>query len=68
MKKGIHPDYMVCEVTCACGHTFKILSTKPSLKIEVCDRCHPFYQGKEGRTIVKSGKLEKFRKKYGLSS
>ncbi|MEO1942636.1 MAG: 50S ribosomal protein L31 [Campylobacterales bacterium] len=67
MKKGIHPEYVVCEVTCTCGHQFKILSTKPTLKIEVCDKCHPFFTGAEGRTVVKSGKVEKFKKRYGLA-
>ncbi len=66
MKKGIHPEYMECTVTCTCGHVFKVLSTKPELRIEVCDQCHPFYTGKE-RTIEKGGKVDKFKKKYGLA-
>jgi len=66
MKKGIHPEYVECTVTCTCGHTFKVLSTKPTLRVEVCDQCHPFYTGKE-RTIEKGGKVDKFKKKYGLA-
>jgi len=66
MKKGIHPEYVECTVTCTCGHTFKILSTKPELRIEVCDQCHPFYTGKE-RVVEKGGKVDKFKKKYGLA-
>ena len=27
MKKGIHPKYEVCKVTCACGNTFETRST-----------------------------------------
>jgi len=65
MKKGIHPNYITCKVTCACGHQFEILSTKESLKVEVCNKCHPFYAGKEGRNVVRSGKVERFKKKYG---
>ncbi len=66
MKKGIHPEYVECTVTCTCGHTFQVLSTKPTLRIEVCDQCHPFYTGKE-RNIEKGGKVDKFKKKYGLA-
>jgi len=66
MKKGIHPEYVECTVNCTCGHTFKILSTKPTLRIEVCNECHPFYTGKE-RNIDRGGKVDKFKKKYGLA-
>ena len=24
MKKGIHPEYKTCKVTCACGETFEV--------------------------------------------
>jgi large subunit ribosomal protein L31 len=66
MKKGLHPELVECTVTCTCGHTFKIYSNKPTLKIEVCDRCHPFYTGKE-RQVHRGGNIEKFKKKYGLA-
>jgi large subunit ribosomal protein L31 len=66
MKKGIHPEYMTCQVTCTCGHTFEILSNRPTLRIEVCDKCHPFFTGKE-RNIDRGGKVDKFKKKYGLA-
>jgi len=65
MKKGIHPEYMTCTVTCTCGHTFEILSNTKTLRIEVCDKCHPFYTGQE-RTVERGGKVDKFKKKYGL--
>ena len=66
MKKGIHPNYVTCQVTCTCGHQFEVLSTKESLRIEVCDKCHPFYTGEE-RSIDRGGKIDKFKKKYGLA-
>ena len=34
MKKGIHPEYVKCQVTCTCGHQFEILSTKESLRVD----------------------------------
>jgi len=66
MKKGIHPEYVKCQVKCTCGHEFEILSTKESLRVEVCDKCHPFYTGQE-RNIDTGGKVDKFKKKYGLA-
>lgn len=66
MKKGIHPNYVDTKVTCACGNTFTIKSTKEELHLEVCDKCHPFFTGKQG-TTVKTGQVEKFNRKYGLN-
>lgn len=65
MKKDIHPKYMETKVTCACGNTFTIKSTKPELEIEICNKCHPFFTGKQG-TAKKAGQVEKFRQKYGI--
>ncbi len=65
MKKGIHPNYVKCVVTCACGNTFETMSTKPNLHVEVCEKCHPFYTGKQTRAS-KTGRIEKFNKKYGF--
>lgn len=65
MKKNIHPDYVACKVTCACGNVFEVKSTKAEMHVEVCDKCHPFYSGKQG-TATKTGRVEKFNRKYGL--
>lgn len=65
MKKGIHPKTVEATVTCACGETFKVESTKENLIVEVCSKCHPFYTGKQA-TASKKGNVEKFNKKYGL--
>ena len=42
MKQGIHPEYVDCTVKCSCGNTFQTRSTKPELKIDICNVCHPF--------------------------
>ena len=63
MKKGIHPKYEVCKVTCACGNTFETRSTVGDMRVSVCSACHPFYTGKQGR-VIEAGRLEKFRQKY----
>ena len=68
MKKGIHPEYQDTKVTCSCGNTFTVKSTKEELHLEVCNECHPFYKGgKEGVTVSKAGRVEKFNRKYGLN-
>jgi len=65
MKKGIHPNYVECVVTCACGNTFKVKSTEPTLNIDVCNECHPFYTGSQ-KLVDTTGRVEKFKKKYNL--
>lgn len=65
MKKGIHPEYVECTVTCACGNTFTTHSTKKEIRVEICSKCHPFYTGKH-KFVDSAGRIEKFRKKYGL--
>lgn len=64
MKKGIHPDYVECTVTCACGNTFTTRSTKKEIRVEICSQCHPFFTGKQ-KFVDSAGRVEKFRKKYG---
>ena len=65
MKKGIHPEVKEATVICACGETFTVKSTKESINVEVCSKCHPFYTGKQSRAS-KTGRVEKFNQKYGL--
>ena len=64
MKKGIHPEYYECVVTCACGNTFVTRSTKKEIHVEICNLCHPFFTGKQ-KIVDSSGRVEKFRRKYG---
>lgn len=66
MKKNIHPNYVESTVTCACGNTFKTMSTKEEISVEVCSMCHPFYTGKQ-TSGSRKGNVEKFNKKYGFN-
>ena len=66
MKAGIHPEYVEATVTCACGNTFTIGSTKPVLKVDVCAKCHPFYTGQQ-RILDTAGRVERFRKRFNLN-
>ena len=36
MKKGIHPNYVDCTITCACGNVIHTRDTKPEIRVEVC--------------------------------
>lgn len=67
MKSGIHPEYKVVKISCACGNVIEVRSTKcVNFAVEICSACHPFYKGaQEEKLIDKFGKVEKFRKKYG---
>jgi large subunit ribosomal protein L31 len=65
MKKGIHPEYKDCEVTCACGNKFVIRTTKESMTIDICNECHPFFTGSE-KIVDATGRVDKFKKKYNL--
>ena len=64
MKKGIHPEYVDCTVTCGCGHSFKTRSTRPELRVEICSNCHPFFTGQQ-KFVDTAGRVEKFRRRYG---
>ena len=64
MKKDIHPEYVECNITCACGNTFTTRSTKKEIRVEICSNCHPFFTGKQ-KFIDSAGRVEKFKKKYG---
>ncbi len=65
MKEGIHPDYSEAVVKCACGETFTTGSTKKSLHVEICSKCHPFFTGRQ-KLIDTGGRVDKFKKKYGI--
>ena len=64
MKKGIHPDYVECTVTCGCGNTFTTRATRPAIHVEVCSNCHPFYTGKQ-KFVDTAGRVERFQRRYG---
>lgn len=66
MKEKIHPKYYPeAKVTCSCGNTFTVGSTKPMLKIELCSKCHPFFTG-EQRIVDTAGQVERFKRRYKI--
>ena len=66
MKQGIHPEYVECTVKCSCGNTFTTRSTKPELKIDICNVCHPFYTGQQ-RFVDTGGRVQRFADKFGAA-
>lgn len=66
MKADIHPNYKEVEVTCSCDNKFFTKSTMAgdTLKIEVCNECHPFYTGKS-KIMDTEGRVDQFMRRYG---
>ena len=67
MKAGIHPNYQDATVVCACGNTFQTRSTRSTLRVDLCNVCHPFYTG-EQRIVDTAGQVERFMKKVETAS
>lgn len=66
MKDKIHPKYYPdATVTCSCGNTFTIGSTKKTMKVELCSNCHPFFTG-ERRIVDTEGRVERFKRRYKI--
>ena len=67
MQKDIHPKYdLKTKATCACGAVFYVGSTMPSISIEICSQCHPFYTGNE-KIMDTAGRVERFNKRRAAS-
>ncbi len=68
MKEKIHPKYYPnAKVTCSCGNTFTTGSTRETLRVELCSKCHPFFTG-EQKIIDTAGRVERFKRKYKMTS
>src|SRR5512140_3186382 len=64
MREGIHPNWFPeAKVTCqACGTVWTVGSTRPTLTLDVCSQCHPFYTG-EQRIVDTEGQVDRFMKR-----
>lgn len=68
MKKEIHPEYHLVDVSCVCGATYKIGTTnKEAHKLEICSSCHPFFTGNQ-KYVDTAGRVEKFKKRYAAAA
>ena len=67
MKDGIHPNYEVCKIRCACGEVVETKSTKGGdLRVDICSKCHPFFTGKQ-KFVDAGGRVDKFKKRLQAS-
>ena len=67
MKENIHPNYHDVTIQCACGNSFQTKSTAEGdvVKVELCNKCHPYYTGKQ-KIVDASGRVDLFKKKFGV--
>lgn len=65
MKPDLHPETKIVEAHCACGNTFEVETTAESLRLEICNVCHPFFTGKQ-KLVDSAGRVERFQRRYGL--
>jgi large subunit ribosomal protein L31 len=63
MKKKIHPKYVDCIITCACGNRVETRSTVEKISVDLCSKCHPFFTGRQ-KIVDSAGRVEKFKKRY----
>ncbi len=64
MREKIHPNWFPeATVTCqACGRSWTVGSTRPSIALDICSNCHPFYTG-EQRIVDTEGQVDRFMKR-----
>ena len=83
MKKEIHPDdyRLVVFQDVSCDYSFLTRSTVktsdtikwedgkeyPLYKLEISDRSHPYFTGKQN-LVDSAGRIEKFNRKYKIST
>ena len=66
MRTGIHPEYYPdAVVTCSCGASYVTGATRPTLSVEVCNQCHPFFTG-EQRIVDTEGRVERLKRRFNL--
>ena len=67
MKKDIHGEYFPdANITCACGKSYTVGSTKKEIEIEICSACHPFWTGNE-KVLDTAGRVDKFKKRVAAA-
>jgi large subunit ribosomal protein L31 len=67
MKQDLQPEFYQATVTCNCGNTFTVGSTKKEIHVEICSKCHPFYTGQQKAASVR-GRIDRFNNKYGIKA
>lgn len=65
MKTGIHPEYVDCTITCACGTVIHTRATKKEIRVEICSNCHPFFTGRQ-KLVDTAGRVDRYKRRYQL--
>ncbi|MCC7518838.1 MAG: 50S ribosomal protein L31 [Verrucomicrobiae bacterium] len=63
MKPDLHPQYVEASITCACGHVMHTRSTRASLRVGICSKCHPFFTGQQ-KFVDTAGRVERFQRRF----
>ncbi|MDQ3689301.1 MAG: 50S ribosomal protein L31 [Chloroflexota bacterium] len=66
MKAEMHPQFHQAQVQCVCGNAFSVGSTVTAIKVEVCNKCHPFFTGTQN-IVDTAGQVERFQKRLERS-
>ena len=67
MKANIHPKYFdSAQVICACGNRFTTGSTLEEIRVELCNKCHPFYTG-EQKFVDSASRIQKFQTRQTIA-
>ncbi|MBW3635804.1 MAG: 50S ribosomal protein L31 [Armatimonadetes bacterium] len=66
MKAESHPDYVETTITCtSCGSEVHTHSTVPTMRLDLCSNCHPFYTGKK-RIVDTAGRVDRFNQRRAI--
>jgi large subunit ribosomal protein L31 len=66
MKVDTHPQFHQAQVHCVCGNEFTVGSTAEKIRVEVCNKCHPFFTGTQN-IVDTAGQVERFQKRLERS-
>lgn len=67
MKKNIHPTVNLLKVKClSCGQEHEIYTTSKDIKLDSCNNCHSAYTGKDNGALDRSGRIDKFKKRFNI--
>ena len=66
MRAEIHPQFQQAQVHCVCGNEFTVGSTVEKIRVEVCNKCHPFFTGTQN-IVDTAGQVERFQKRLERS-
>lgn len=65
MKSNIHPQKHKVLAQCVCTNEFYFYSALDTkiIHVEVCNKCHPFYTGKQ-QVVATTGRVDNFNSKF----